>query len=162
MNVNKIFVGGLHYQTSPGMIIILMFILDDLIQYFSTFGDVESANVVYNHENHKSRGFGFIIFKDKSSVKKVMSVSDHVIMGRKVEVKKAVPKEIEDTGPNSNEDNLKSSVSGFDERMSRGETMNRFSKVREVHGKVDSLVSMKSSDFYPLSQPNLSYVLSCQ
>lgn len=141
----------------------LMFIIDDLIQYFSTFGDVESANVVYNHENHKSRGFGFIIFKDKNSVKKVMSICDHVIMGRKVEVKKAVPKEIEDAGPNSTGEGYKSSsVTGFDERMSRGETMDRYSNVREVPIQADSFVSMTNSDFYPLSPQNLNYVLSCQ
>lgn len=58
---------------------------------------MESGNVVYNHENHKSRGFGFVIFKNLSSVTKVMSISDHMIMGRKVEVKRAIPKEIEET-----------------------------------------------------------------
>lgn len=58
---------------------------------------MESGNVVYNHENHKSRGFGFVIFKNLSSVAKVMSISDHMIMGRKVEVKRAIPKEIEET-----------------------------------------------------------------
>lgn len=92
LNLNKVFVGGLHYQTTQGHIFYSIYSIDDLIKYFSTFGVVESGSVVYNHENHKSRGFGFIIFKDPLSVQKVLVHPDHIIMGRHVEVKRAVPK----------------------------------------------------------------------
>lgn len=64
----------------------------DLINYFKQFGTIESATVVYNHETKKSRGFGFVIFQDLSSVQKVREVPKHVIMGREVEVKAATPK----------------------------------------------------------------------
>ena len=53
--------------------------------------------MVYNHDNHKSRGFGFIIFKETASVRKVVSFTDHIIMGRRVEVKPALPKAIENS-----------------------------------------------------------------
>lgn len=53
--------------------------------------------MVYNHENHKSRGFGFIIFKDLSGVQKAMAHPDHVILGRHVEVKRAIPKQTENS-----------------------------------------------------------------
>ena len=104
LNINKVFIGGLHFQTTQGKIFQVINsqwdffnTVEDLIKYFSSFGEVESGSVVYNHENHKSRGFGFIIFKDTDSVKKVISFADHIIMGRRVEVKPALPKAIENS-----------------------------------------------------------------
>lgn len=82
LNLNKLFIGGLHYQTTP----------DDLVAYFQQFGEVEHGSIMYHHENHKSRGFGFVVFKHSSSVKKVITQTYHEIMGRRVEVKHAIPK----------------------------------------------------------------------
>ena len=48
----KIFVGGLHYDTRDG----------DFRAYFEKYGRVISAEVMFNRETRKSRGFGFIIF----------------------------------------------------------------------------------------------------
>ena len=69
-----------------------MFDIDDLVAYFQQFGEVENGSIMYHHENHKSRGFGFVVFKHFSSVKKAIAQPYHVIMGRRVEVKQAIPK----------------------------------------------------------------------
>ena len=80
-----------------------MWWVDDLISYFSQFGEVLSGSVVYNHVNHKSRGFGFIVFKEQSSIINVFSVPEHTIMDRKVEVKRAIPKEMNEFSRNKQE-----------------------------------------------------------
>jgi len=65
----KIFVGGLHYDTRDA----------DFRGYFERFGRVQSAEVMFNRETHKSRGFGFIIFEMEDSIDAVEAISEHVI-----------------------------------------------------------------------------------
>ena len=49
-----------------------------LKSYFQQFGKVIEANIVYNHETMKSRGFGFVIFQDEKTVQDVLSrYEDH-------------------------------------------------------------------------------------
>ena len=78
---NKIFVGGLHYNTrKPG-----------LMQYFGQFGSIHSAQVVMKDLN-KTRGFGFVTFDDPASVDRTLQQRMHVVDGKATEVKRATPK----------------------------------------------------------------------
>ncbi|CAM9430260.1 unnamed protein product, partial [Phaeothamnion confervicola] len=79
---NKMFVGGLHYETRDG----------DLRAYFEQFGHVASAEVMFNRETHKSRGFGFVVFGSDEPVGAVLQSTHHTINGKLVEVKPAVPR----------------------------------------------------------------------
>jgi len=62
----KIFVGGLPLSVNNEI----------LKSYFQQFGKVVEANIVYNHETMKSRGFGFVIFQDEQTVQEVLSRYD--------------------------------------------------------------------------------------
>lgn len=53
--------------------------------YFGQFGDLEDAVVM------KQRGFGFVTYRDASSVDRLLSQRYHPVDGRYVEVKLAVP-----------------------------------------------------------------------
>lgn len=75
-------IGGLHYDTRDS----------DFRGYFEKFGKVQSAEVMFNRETHKSRGFGFIIFEQENSVDAVCDVREHVIDTKVVEVKRAIPR----------------------------------------------------------------------
>jgi hypothetical protein len=44
-----------------------------LRRYFSRFGSVDSAQVLYNRETNKSRGFGFVVFDDDVAVDRVLA-----------------------------------------------------------------------------------------
>ena len=44
---------------------------EEIHDYFSKFGDVESIKVKMNPQTGRSRGFAFVVFKDKSSVEEV-------------------------------------------------------------------------------------------
>ncbi|TMW57223.1 hypothetical protein Poli38472_003148 [Pythium oligandrum] len=81
-STKKIFVGGLHYETKDA----------EFRRYFQQYGKVVSAEVMFNRETNKSRGFGFVIFENESSVENVLQENDHVIDGKSVEVKRAVPR----------------------------------------------------------------------
>lgn len=43
-----------------------------------------SAEVMFNRETHKSRGFGFIVFEVEHSAVKVCNVKEHSIDGKVV------------------------------------------------------------------------------
>nr|CCA14026.1 heterogeneous nuclear ribonucleoprotein A1 putative [Albugo laibachii Nc14] len=78
----KIFVGGLHYETKDA----------EFKKYFQKYGKVVSAEVMFNRETNKSRGFGFVIFENEQSVDLILNERDHMIDGKLVEVKRAVPR----------------------------------------------------------------------
>lgn len=79
---NKIFVGGLHYDTRD----------NEFKMYFERYGKVISAEVMFNRETHKSRGFGFVVFEEERFAEAVCADIEHVIDGKVVEVKRAIPR----------------------------------------------------------------------
>lgn len=76
----KLFVGGLNRGTTD----------DGLRDYFSQFGEIDSCIIKCDPTTNRSRGFGFVTFKDKASVDKVLS-SSHLLDERKIDPKLAVP-----------------------------------------------------------------------
>ena len=56
-------------------------------KYFEQFGRVASAEVMINRETNKSRGFGFVVFENESSVDRVLQAAqarNHSIDGKAV------------------------------------------------------------------------------
>ncbi|KAL5582316.1 hypothetical protein UlMin_014758 [Ulmus minor] len=81
----KIFVGGLPLSVDS----------DSLHKYFAEkFGPVENAIVVVNQTGNltQSRGFGFVTFKDDSSVSAAVHTHYTTIMDKQVEMKSVIPK----------------------------------------------------------------------
>lgn len=83
MEPGKIFVGGLHQQVTSST----------LMDYFLQYGMVSDAIVMYDNLSGRSRGFGFVTFKDPKVIETVRKASPHVILGKTVDCKKASPKE---------------------------------------------------------------------
>lgn len=80
----KIFVGGLSSNTDQ----------EDLRNYFNSFGPVEDVMLMYDRQTQRHRGFAFINFTNESTVETVVERHFHEINGKKVECKKAQPKEV--------------------------------------------------------------------
>ena len=78
----KIFVGGLEPTVTE----------EDLITFFSKFGEVKDASVLFDNNRNASRGFGFVSFEDKNVVDKLVKENNFSLKGRKIDVKRAQPK----------------------------------------------------------------------
>lgn len=81
------FIGGLNWETTDGMYSSclsrtgLTSRLDSLREYFSQFGDVVECTVMRDSSTGRSRGFGFLTFKDAKTVNIVM-VKEHFLDGK--------------------------------------------------------------------------------
>ncbi|MEE6487591.1 hypothetical protein FKM82_014950 [Ascaphus truei] len=80
---NKIFVGGIPHNCGE----------TELREYFKRFGVVTEVVMIYDAEKQRPRGFGFITFEDDHSVDQAVNMHFHDIMGKKVEVKRAEPRD---------------------------------------------------------------------
>ncbi|XP_047425706.1 heterogeneous nuclear ribonucleoprotein D0 isoform X1 [Mugil cephalus] len=75
----KMFVGGLSWDTTK----------KDLKDYFSKFGEVVDCTLKLDPMTGRSRGFGFVLFKEAESVDKVASQKEHKLNGKVIDPKKA-------------------------------------------------------------------------
>ncbi|CAE1321270.1 HNRNPABD [Acanthosepion pharaonis] len=79
----KLFVGGLSWETTA----------KDLREYFSKFGEVEHCNLKTDPVTKRSRGFGFVLFKEEATVDKALLEKEHKLHGRNIDPKRANPRE---------------------------------------------------------------------
>ncbi len=67
---------------------------EDLKGFFTAFGEVTSAKVVFDRETNKSRGFGFVEMpNDAEGEAAISKLNGSVIQGRAMNVNIAKPKE---------------------------------------------------------------------
>ncbi|CAH2069806.1 unnamed protein product [Thlaspi arvense] len=81
-DLGKLFIGGISWDTDE----------EKLRDYFSKYGDVVEAVIMRDRATGRARGFGFIVFADPSVAERVI-MEKHIIDGRTVEAKKAVPRD---------------------------------------------------------------------
>ncbi|KKA26962.1 hypothetical protein TD95_004059 [Thielaviopsis punctulata] len=78
------FIGGLNWETTD----------ESLKDYFSQFGEVLECTVMRDNNTGRSRGFGFLTFKDPKTVNIVM-VKEHFLDGKitQIDPKRAIPRD---------------------------------------------------------------------
>jgi len=78
----KVYVGNLPFSVDD----------EKLKELFDTFGEIEEVSVIKDKFSGRSKGFGFITFKEDGDAKKAISeMNDKEIEGRKLKVNEAKP-----------------------------------------------------------------------
>ncbi|PAN09983.1 hypothetical protein PAHAL_2G063500 [Panicum hallii] len=78
----KLFIGGISWDMDE----------DRLREYFGRFGEVTEAVSMRDRTTGRTRGFGFVVFADALVAERV-TMDKHMIDGRMVEAKKAIPRD---------------------------------------------------------------------
>ncbi|XP_061338955.1 heterogeneous nuclear ribonucleoprotein 1-like [Gastrolobium bilobum] len=81
-DLGKLFIGGISWDTDE----------ERLKEYFGNYGEVIEAVIMRDRSTGRARGFGFIVFADPAVAERVI-MDKHIIDGRTVEAKKAVPRD---------------------------------------------------------------------
>lgn len=81
----KMFIGGLNWDTTE----------DGLVAYFSKYGEVLDYTIMKDSATGRSRGFGFLTFKDPRAVDEVIK-KDHILDGKLIDPKRAIAREEQD------------------------------------------------------------------
>lgn len=68
---SKLFVGNLPWTVGTR----------ELRQYFSEFGHVASANVIFDKNTGFSRGYGFVVFSTTDGIQAAKARTDHALEG---------------------------------------------------------------------------------
>ena len=80
----KLFIGGLNYDTDE----------KSLRSHFETWGEIVDCIVMRDPQTKRSRGFGFITYKDPDGIEQAQANRPHTIDNREVETKRAMPREV--------------------------------------------------------------------
>jgi RNA recognition motif-containing protein len=79
----KLYVGNLSYKTGE----------DNLKDYFSGFGTVESVKIISDRDSGSSKGFGFVEMSNDSEAQAAISgANGQELDGRKLKVNEAIDK----------------------------------------------------------------------
>ena len=81
----KLYVGNLTYEVTHA----------DLQEWFTTFGTVQSAQVIQDREMGCSKGFGFVeMDTDAQAEAAIQGLNDHEHDGRRLVVSEAKPRKV--------------------------------------------------------------------
>lgn len=122
-DARKIFVGGLSWEST----------VEDIKTYFQRYGEVIDVNLKTDLNTGRSRGFGFVLFKDVSSVDKVIADKSHILNGKNIDPKRALAGGAGENGAPQREPVKKIFVGGLDPALTEQEISEHFSQ----YGKVE-------------------------
>lgn len=133
----KLFVGSLSWETDEAQ----------FKEYFLKYGPVKQATIKMDALG-RSKGFGFILFENKDSVEKVLAAESHSLGNRKIEPKRATPKEkcrkifVGGVSPELPEEDIRKHFEQFGEIEELETPMNKEKNIR----KGFIFVTFKTSD----------------
>lgn len=117
----KLFIGGLSYETTE----------DGLRSHFGEWGEIVDCVVMREAQSKRSRGFGFVTYKESAMVDDAQANRPHKIDNREVESKRAMPRE----GNESQQSVKKMFIGGCKD----GTTEEMVREVFEPYGEITSV-----------------------
>ncbi|KAI6206283.1 hypothetical protein M3Y94_00891200 [Aphelenchoides besseyi] len=118
----KIFIGGLAMETAK----------ENLREFYSQFGEVVDSVVMYDLHTQRSRCFGFITFANKEAVDEAMNHRPHVIDDKKVDAKRAIPRNEQTVRGETNVSTSRLYVAGITEQLTEEKLRDYFNTFGQV------------------------------
>ncbi|XP_064599790.1 RNA-binding protein 34-like [Liolophura sinensis] len=78
----------------------------DVWQHFQEYGEVENVRLVRDRNTSIGKGFGYVLFKDKSSVSLTLKFGKHQFKGRELRVQQSTAHPVETNGGKGKSDDL--------------------------------------------------------
>lgn len=78
-HIQKLFVGNLPWTVSH----------NELKMYFSRYGHVSSASVIYDRNIGMSKGYGFVVFSSREGFNNAVNSDNHFLEGKSLIVQSA-------------------------------------------------------------------------
>lgn len=119
-SVDKLFVAGVSWNTTD----------EAFKQCFTQFGEVAESQVM-REPSGRSRGFGFVVFKDPA-IKDTVLGQQLQLDGRQLDIKLAVPKEELKTGSEASVDSKKLWIAGLSWDTTDDSLFNYFARIGEI------------------------------
>lgn len=135
--LKKLFVGGLHRETSG----------ETIKEYFGRYGELEDCVVITDSSSGGSRGFGYVTFVDYRCTFPVLQdkkESGHMIDKKEVDVKRAIPRD--DSSPASHSRTKKIFIGGVKRDAEEKEIREELEKILESYGTVESIDMIRDKD----------------
>jgi len=85
-DMRKIFIGGIHKECPES----------EMETYFSQYGEIVDKCIICDGQKI-SKGFGFVTFANAISVDDALRATPHNLFGKQVEIKRAIPKDMNDS-----------------------------------------------------------------
>ncbi|ESO86791.1 hypothetical protein LOTGIDRAFT_128317 [Lottia gigantea] len=124
----KLFIGGLSYETTE----------DGLKGHFEQWGEIVDVVVMKDPQTKRSRGFGFVTFKEAAMLDEAQKNRPHTIDGRDVEAKRAMPRA--ESGRSESQATVKKMFIGG---MKDDTTEDQIRDVFSPYGKIESIDIIK-------------------
>lgn len=129
--LNKVFIGGLNYQTSD----------EALRDYFAKYGTLTDYVIIKDAQTKRSRGFGFVKYSDSYMVDELMRQRPHYLDNRRLDIKRSTPRKESDKIENhANVNRL--FVGGLCDAISEDDLTNYFSQF----GRIVNVMIKKPKD----------------
>ena len=126
----KLFIGGLHLQTTT----------ESLKEFYGKWGSIVDAVVMRDPATKRSRGFGFVTYDTVQAVDECLANRPHVVDGKEVEAKRAVPRE--ENNPVAHTKTKKIFLGGLSHETSEEDIR----EVLEQYGAVQDITIMRDKN----------------
>ncbi|XP_035829176.1 heterogeneous nuclear ribonucleoprotein 87F isoform X4 [Aplysia californica] len=146
----KLFVGGLSYETTE----------DGLKTHFEKWGEILDCVVMRDPMSKRSRGFGFITYKEVAMLDEAQRNRPHTIDGRDVETKRAMPRD--SAGPSNHQSISKMFIGGMKDDTTEEQIREVFSQFGDIKavdivtdkntGKVRGFCFVEFDDYDPVDK----------
>ncbi len=157
--LRKLFVGGMTSKTDKGR---MFHNSDDMISYFTQFGNVLNAYVIYDPSTKASKNFGYVEFETVAQAELVINTEDHKILGKPVTIEK------QKSGITTNlqlekrivDQKLKRKIKGKAQEHSSIKNINSSLKQEPLHQKIDDITQSASAMKLAINFPGESIYIS--